>query len=307
MFWTRLLSGIVLLLVAFLTILPGGYLLLATTFLICIVGLGEYLSVFDKMQSKANNRKQDELLSSKTKKCSHLVSPLAIIAYIATLLYFIVLHFFPSGEAWQSEAWQSQFLMVLLLMFFILFVVVIAQFLAVIFAFPKYRMDEVFTTTFGFFYVVVMLSFLYLTRSLPMGVYLVWLIFICAWGSDTLAYCSGMLFGKHKLAPILSPKKSIEGAIGGVLGAAFLAFLYAIILNATAGTAFVPYLFAILGAAASIISQCGDLAASAIKRNYDIKDFGRIIPGHGGIMDRFDSIIVVAPLIFFVSYFFILM
>ena len=81
---------------------------------------------------------------------------------------------------------------------------------------------------FGIFYVAVMFSYLYQTRMMADGAYLVWLIFLSSWGCDTCAYCVGMLFGKHKLAPVLSPKKSIEGAVGGVIGAAFLGFLYAL-------------------------------------------------------------------------------
>ena len=147
-----------------------------------------------------------------------------------------------------------------------------------------------------------MLSFIYLTRSLPHGKSLVWLIILSAWGCDTLAYCTGMLVGKHKMTPLLSPKKTIEGAIGGVLGAALLGFLYGIILHAAApASAAHGGWFALICALGGIISQIGDLAASAIKRNYEIKDYGHLIPGHGGILDRFDSVIITAPIIYFLS------
>ena len=141
---------------------------------------------------------------------------------------------------------------------------------------------------FGVFYVAVMLSYIYQTRILPGGVFQVWLVFICAWGCDTCAYCVGMLIGKHKMAPKLSPKKSVEGGIGGIAGAALIAVLYALAINHW-------------GTAGGAISQIGDLAASAIKRNHDIKDYGKLIPGHGGILDRFDSIIFTAPIIFYLS------
>ena len=81
---------------------------------------------------------------------------------------------------------------------------------------------------FGVFYVAVMLSFIYQTRILPGGAFTVWLVFICAWGCDTCAYCVGMLIGRHKMAPVLSPKKSVEGGIGGVVGAALIGVLYAL-------------------------------------------------------------------------------
>ena len=95
------------------------------------------------------------------------------------------------------------------------------------FGYPKYHAEQVMAAFFGVVYVTVMLSFIYLTRSLPDGKFLVWLIFLCSWGCDTCAYCVGMLIGKHKMAPVLSPKKSIEGAVGGVAGAALLGVIYA--------------------------------------------------------------------------------
>ena len=134
----------------------------------------------------------------------------------------------------------------------------------------------------------------------PDGKYLVWLILLSSWGCDTFAYCAGKLFGKHKMTPKLSPKKTVEGAIGGVVGAAVLGFLY--------GTFFKNNMIQVInpgvisGAAcaiAAVISMVGDLAASAIKRNHDIKDYGNLIPGHGGILDRFDSMIFTAPAIYF--------
>ena len=135
---------------------------------------------------------------------------------------------------------------------------------------------------------------------MPDGKYLVWLILLSSWGCDTFAYCAGKLFGKHKMTPKLSPKKTVEGAIGGVVGAAVLGFLY--------GTFFKNNMIQVInpgvisGAAcaiAAVISMVGDLAASAIKRNHDIKDYGNLIPGHGGILDRFDSMIFTAPAIYF--------
>ena len=104
-----------------------------------------------------------------------------------------------------------------------------------------------------------------------------------------------MLIGKHKMAPVLSPKKSIEGAVGGVAGATLLGVAYA---AATQGP-MVQY--AVICAVGALISMVGDLAASAIKRNQGIKDYGKLIPGHGGILDRFDSVIFTAPVIYFLS------
>ena len=149
-------------------------------------------------------------------------------------------------------------------------------------------------------YVPVMLSFLYQTRSMHDGVYLVWLIFLSSWGCDTCAYCVGMLLGKHKLAPVLSPKKSIEGAVGGVAGAALLGAGYALLYGDKMLEVVSPVVTCAAACAiAAVISQVGDLAASAIKRNHNVKDYGHLIPGHGGVLDRFDSMIFTAPAIYF--------
>ena len=103
------------------------------------------------------------------------------------------------------------------------------------------------------------------------------------------------------MAPKLSPKKSVEGGIGGVAGAALIAVLYGLAINHW-GNADVNVLsFAVIGAAGGMISQVGDLGASAIKRNYGIKDYGKLIPGHGGILDRFDSVIFTAPIIYYLA------
>ena len=131
---------------------------------------------------------------------------------------------------------------------------------------------------------------------LPGGHFHVWLIFLCSWGCDTCAYCVGMLIGKHKMAPVLSPKKSVEGAVGGVAGAVLLGILFA---AATKGP-LLEYTVerCVVGA---LISMVGDLAASAVKRNMGIKDYGKLIPGHGGILDRFDSVIFTAPVIYYLA------
>jgi len=155
---------------------------------------------------------------------------------------------------------------------------------------------------FGVFYVAVMLSYVYQTRMLTAGAYIVWLIFLCSWGCDTCAYCVGMLIGKHKMSPKLSPKKSVEGAIGGVVGAALLTVIYGMIFkNAMGVTTQHVWIMAAISAVGALISMVGDLTASAIKRNYEIKDYGKLIPGHGGILDRFDSVIFTAPMIYFLA------
>ena len=155
---------------------------------------------------------------------------------------------------------------------------------------------------FGLFYVAVMLSFVYQIRTLERGLYLAFLVFLCSWGCDTCAYCVGMLIGKHKMSPKLSPKKSVEGAVGGVAGAALLTALYCFIFRLPMNlTTTEIWIIAGIAAVAALISMVGDLTASAIKRNYDIKDYGHLIPGHGGILDRFDSMIITAPIIYYLA------
>ena len=116
-----------------------------------------------------------------------------------------------------------------------------------------------------------------------------------------MAYLTGILIGKHKIAPVLSPKKTVEGCIGGVVGATLIGLIYSLIFKDDLSKVYdnPVLLFTIVSAVASVVSMIGDMAASAIKRNKDIKDYGSLIPGHGGILDRFDSVIFVAPIIYF--------
>ena len=151
-----------------------------------------------------------------------------------------------------------------------------------------------------FFYVSVMLSFVYLIRNMEHGLVLVLLIFVSSWINDTCAYFVGRALGKHKMAPVLSPKKSIEGLIGGIVGAGVFGAVFGILFDKYVDTMnYAPLLFAVVGAVGALPAVIGDLAASAIKRNNDIKDYGKLIPGHGGILDRFDSIIFTAPIIYY--------
>ncbi len=123
------------------------------------------------------------------------------------------------------------------------------------------------------------------------------LVFLAAWGSDTFAYFVGKTLGKHKLIAKISPKKTVEGAIGGAVGGMILFPLFGLILSSVTDFSVNYILISILGFCAAVVSQLGDLIMSAIKRSYDVKDFGNIFPGHGGFLDRFDSTLTVAPLL----------
>ena len=212
---------------------------------------------------------------------------------------------------WQS---RSEFLMLVVVLYLALLMSIF------VFTFPKYKAKQVICSFFSFVYGPVMISFALQTRLLlgkgdieigcfgwnfgfyNLGFFAVWRIFIAAWGSDTCAYFVGVLFGKHRVTPRLSPKKSLEGYIGGVVGAGLLGLLYGAILKWTGHvSADMLWCFAVLGVCGSFFGLVGDLAASAVKRDFNIKDYGNCIPGHGGIMDRFDSVIFTAPMIYLLS------
>lgn len=266
MFKTRLLSGIVLVILALIMIISGGNVLLFSTLAISCIGMYELYRIF-KMEK----------------------SILAIISYLVTIVYYCNLNW-----KWIADSMMLAMLCLILMMF------------AYVFSYPKYEAKHLMVAFFGMFYVAVMLSYVYQIRMLENGLYLAFLIFICSWGCDTCAYCVGVLIGKHKMAPVLSPKKSIEGAVGGVLGTALLTVLYLSVFRTQMGIdTKAIIILAVISAVAALISMVGDLTASAIKRNYDIKDYGTLIPGHGGILDRFDSMIITAPIIYYLAFYFL--
>lgn len=188
-----------------------------------------------------------------------------------------------------------------------LFLVILVLFAFIIFLNKRYNIIDISITAFGALYVSFLFSFIVLTRNLEGGFFFMWLIFIGAWATDTFAYFSGVLFGKRKLLPSVSPKKTVEGSIGGILGCISITVLYGVFLvnnNYVSGM----YLkdFIAIGIMNAIISQIGDLAASSIKRHVNVKDYGNLIPGHGGILDRFDSILFIAPVVYFYISFIVL-
>ena len=270
MFKTRLLSGIVLVLVALLTICSGGTVLYMTVLCLSLIGAGELFRAMKVREDKWN------LLEISGQRLAFQCGQERHVANKKAAAVSNVLH-------------DPMYQMLALILDLVLLMAVY------VFTYPKYNANQVMPAFFAVVYVGVMLSYVYQTRMLDGGKFHVWLIFLCSWGCDTCAYCVGVLFGKHKMAPVLSPKKSVEGAVGGVVGAILLGIIYA---AATKG-GMVEY--AIICGVGALISMVGDLAASAIKRNQGIKDYGKLIPGHGGILDRFDSVIFTAPIIYFLS------
>jgi phosphatidate cytidylyltransferase len=146
-------------------------------------------------------------------------------------------------------------------------------------------------------YIAVSFTSMALTRYMKNGSYTFVLVFIAAWVCDSFAYFTGRFFGKHKLAPHLSPKKTIEGSIGGIFFAILGCMLYGLVIEKAVGIGANYIVLATIGLLLSIVSQIGDLWASLIKREYGVKDYSQMMPGHGGIMDRFDSIIAISTIL----------
>lgn len=147
-------------------------------------------------------------------------------------------------------------------------------------------------------YIPFMFSFIKLILSMNQGKLLVMFVLFGAFSSDVFAYLVGSRIGKRKLCPTISPKKTVEGSIAGIIGVIVSYIIIAVVGNTNYGTNFNYIYICIFGLVASIVGQFGDLAASSIKRHCNIKDFGNILPGHGGVLDRCDSIMFVAPIVY---------
>lgn len=264
----RIISGTFLLIAAIFFLLFGGLPLLLILLFCSEVGLFEFYR------------------ATKVLPEGKIFSPLSVTGYLLTGVFYFFLF-------WKNDTEHMLFIAVSL---------IVITMIIYVFTFPKYHADQIAYCIFGFLYVPLMLSFVYRVRALEHGIFTVWLIFLASWVCDSCAYLTGMAIGKHKLAPVLSPKKSIEGAIGGILGSVLAGFLYSyfVLEKQMPGTMIGILIVCAVGA---VVSQTGDLAASAIKRNHEIKDYGHLIPGHGGILDRFDSVIFTAPMIYFLIVF----
>lgn len=256
---TRIIGGLALI-PLFLFIIVGGIPLYIAEVAIVCIGLNEFYKAFKGKD----------------------INPLFIIGYIFAV-YLGIKNAFDLNIEYTY------------VVVFILFLIGIGYLLKC-----KNNILDIAITFLGIFYVAIFLDFIILTiNDFEFGKVYVWLIFIISFATDTFAYFSGYLFGRHKLIPKVSPKKTVEGSIGGILGSACLCILFGYIFNLNLFT------MAVIGSLGSIVAQCGDLFASSIKRYVGIKDYGKLIPGHGGILDRFDSVILVAPFVYYAIKFFI--
>lgn len=272
MFVTRLASGVVLLIIAIGSMSYGGWALAAILCGVSLVGFRELTKALG--------------CAGGGKGSAAAPNGLEWVGMAGTLAYYLLLYL-SAGDTFLLMCIVGTFL---------------AEMFVYVLAFPRYNAGQTMAAVFSFLYAPVLLSFVYQTRMAPQGIYMVWMILISSWGCDTCAYAVGKLIGRKKIFPVLSPKKSLEGCIGGVLGTALIGWLYGYFF---VGKAFpdrrVAWAIAAICGAGAVMSMVGDLAASAIKRNHDIKDYGKLIPGHGGIMDRFDSMIVTAPMTYFLT------
>lgn len=204
--------------------------------------------------------------------------PISVIGYALLIIYYLIDHNF-----------NNLIHIVILATFLLLMIPVINL---------KYTFIDAAITLLGFLYVGIFTSFIYLVDIKEGGAFLVWLIFIGSWMCDTTAYYAGRLFGKTKLCPKVSPKKTIEGSLGGLVGATIFCGLLGVLAR-NYGVNIALYHFFIIGALCGVFGQFGDLVASSVKRYVGIKDYSNLIPGHGGILDRFDSILFSGVVVFY--------
>lgn len=253
---TRIISGLIMVpLVAVLYF--GSYWLAAACIFVGFVGVREFYNGFRAMN----------------------VHPSSGIGYVALFILYLLNGLYP-GSDHLLLAWLAGVIMAGSLYMFNV---------------QKHTPFDAMATIIGVIYIEFFSFHMVLIDQLG-GPYriLIWLTVLSAFGSDIFAYFTGVFFGKHKMCPHLSPKKTIEGAVGGIIGAGAACGIF--------GWFFSPQFFGnclIIGILGAAVSMCGDLTASAYKRKMGIKDYGNLIPGHGGIMDRFDSLLFTAPFVYY--------
>lgn len=219
-----------------------------------------------------------------TNTISNKYKPVKYIGYLLAILIAFI-HIIP------TEYIKTILIMIIPTIIAILFIKVIVSKM-------NTNFNDITVEFFGIIYIIGFTVFMPILYGMQNGKYLIMYVLLSAWGSDTFAYAFGRRFGKHKLS-IISPKKSVEGSAAGVIGGAFICLLYTLLINRFAMLN-ISYTYIILvSIILSILSQIGDLAASSIKRYVEAKDFGNLLPGHGGMLDRIDSIIFIAPFAYF--------
>lgn len=275
---TRIISGIIAAAVLVLLLLLPPYVLAITVLAASAIGLFEFHKAL-----KNKNINTDLAVS--------LISAVVITgkAYGSTL----------SSQLFPKSSVLLQRIFTLKNLNALLFILVIYLFCRVIFDSSRCRLEDMAYTLLGIIYIPFLLSFAIMIRNLERGFGYIWLILIGSVVTDIFAYFVGVTIGRTKIIPHISPKKTVEGSVGGAVGCMLVMILYGAVIINRGGEAAIPLChFAIMGLLCGVVAQLGDWAASAIKRNTGIKDFDNLIPGHGGIMDRADSVLFVTPLIY---------
>lgn len=262
----RIFSGIALILIFSVLLIAGGPVLLCALFILNILALFE---LYNAMQRSKQHQ------------------PFRITGMVASFVLYVCLLLF------KEQIWNGHFIL-----YFFTLLMIVLMVLCLVF-YPKRGMVDAALTVFSIAYVSLLFSYVYLLRTAQNGQFYVWYIFAASWGCDTCAYFTGYYLGKHKLSPVLSPKKTIEGAVGGVVGSILLCTIYGMIIAGPmeVDRGVILKVSLLIGLLGSLVAQVGDIFASSIKRMMKIKDYGNLIPGHGGILDRFDSLLLVAPII----------
>ncbi|MBQ9279800.1 MAG: phosphatidate cytidylyltransferase [Clostridia bacterium] len=218
------------------------------------------------------------------------IRPYEMLGYVVTLS-ILAIGFIPNA-------------LIKVFLFVIMPIILFIMFCSSVLTNMKRNVVDIAVTILGLIYVSFFFSFIAFICHIEHGLYYIWYVFGGAWMTDTFAFFIGSKFGKHKFTQI-SAKKSIEGCIAGVVGCAIFYAAYTFYLNSI-GLEINLILMTFIGIIVSIISQIGDLAASSIKRYCGVKDFGNIMPGHGGALDRFDSVIMIAPFIYMLFQFIVI-
>ena len=284
---TRIITALVLFVVTLPILIFSGSIALpiAASFL-SLVGVWEILQCLGLGKSKS------------------IVVPSLIFAFLVPL-GTILLH----QDAWCAALGMSVS-KYLLLFVFCAFLYLVCSFTTGVLHRGRLRYSDVASAIVMVIYIVFCFTSILLLRRQPLGGPMLYLVFVGPFMTDIFAYFTGFFFGKHKLNPEISPKKTIEGSVGGTVFGAASFPLYGLIVqvvtkNVDGMVALAPnyWMLAVIGLAVALVSQIGDLAASWIKREHGIKDYGKIFPGHGGVMDRFDSVLISAPILLFFSAF----
>ncbi len=230
-------------------------------------------------------------------KCLHFDKNYAITIPMYIIALGLPIFRYYTGNIFANKI-TSSFLTISLFLFFGMLIYVLAY---VMFKKNTIKVSEMLTFYSMFAYIVGCFSSIVLVRYGNGGKFMYLLVFLGAWICDSFAYFVGKFFGKHKLIPEISPKKTVEGSIGGIAFTIIGFVIFGLIVN-NGFDANISYIkLIILALVLSIVSQIGDLIASAIKRQYEIKDYGNLFPGHGGILDRFDGVLLTAPTLFILN------